>query len=102
MKTLTKLLTGLAAGFALQAHAAELKSVGDIEVPALVAETQRMSTRDGIHLVWWLPPEYWEASLAGSDMLSESARKSVIDLLRGYSMLAVVQAGRGPMGNVTF
>ena len=84
------------------AGAFEKKQPKDVDVSAMTNETQRTSYGGGVHLAWWIPPEYWEASLSRDGNVTDAARKQVLDTLRGYSMIAVVQAEVGALGNFTF
>jgi len=84
------------------AGAFERKQPKDVDVSAMTSETQRTSYAGGVHLAWWIPPEYWEASLSRDGNVTDAARKQVLDTLRGYSMIAVVQAEVGALGNFTF
>ena len=84
------------------AGAFEKKQPKDVDVSAMTNETQRTSYAGGVHLAWWIPPEYWEASLSRDGNVTDAARKQVLDTLRGYSMIAVVQAEVGALGNFTF
>ena len=84
------------------AGAFEKKQPKDVDVSAMTNETQRTSYAGGVHLAWWIPPEYWEASLSRDGNVTDAARKQVLDTLGGYSMIAVVQAEVGALGNFTF
>lgn len=98
----TFLALGLALPLCANAGAFEKKQPKDVDISAMTNETQRTSYAGGVHLAWWIPPEYWEASLSRDANVTDAARKQVLDTLRGYSMLAVVQAEVGALGNFTF
>ena len=98
----TTLALGLALSLCANASAFEKKQPKDVDISAMTNETQRTSYAGGVHLAWWIPPEYWEASLSRDANVTDAARKQVLDTLRGYSMLAVVQAEVGALGNFTF
>ena len=98
----TFLALGLALPLCANAGAFEKKQPKDVDISAMTNETQRTSYAGGVHLAWWIPPEYWEASLSRDGNVTDAARKQVLDTLRGYSMLAVVQAEVGALGNFTF
>jgi hypothetical protein len=98
----TILALGLALSLCTNASAFEKKQPKDVDISAMTNETQRTSYAGGVHLAWWIPPEYWEASLSRDANVTDTARKQVLDTLRGYSMLAVVQAEVGALGNFTF
>ena len=98
----TFLALGLALPLCANAGAFEKKQPKDVDISAMTNETQRTSYAGGVHLAWWIPPEYWEASLSRDGNVTDAARKQVLDTLRGYSMIAVVQAEVGALGNFTF
>lgn len=79
------------------AVALERKPLTDVDINALVAETQR--TKGGgenhLSLAWFVPVEYWVASL-GSEASSED-NKNMLDLLKPYFLLGVVQTDISPM-----
>jgi hypothetical protein len=102
MKKVSVLACTLGLTLSLQALAVEHKNIADVNVAALTAETQKMSNNNGVHLVWWIPPEYWEASVTSSANVAEKERDAIIKALRGYSMLAVTQAEVAPLGNIVF
>jgi len=88
--------------YAIDAHAAEQKAMQDVDISALTNETQKATNSDGVHLAWWIPPEFWAASMAHEKDMSEKARKQMLDVLNRYSMLAVVQADVGTVGNFSY
>lgn len=98
----TFLALGLVLPLCANAGAIEKKQPKDVDISAMTNETQRTSYAGGVHLAWWIPAEYWEASLSRDPNVTDAARKQVLDTLRGYSMLAVVQAEVGALGNFTF
>lgn len=103
MKILNTILAlGLTLALCTNASAFEKKRPKDVDISAMTNETQRTSYAGGVHLAWWIPLEYWEASLSRDPNVTDTARKQVLDTLRKYSMLAVVQADVGPLGNFKF
>ena len=104
MRILNTVLLTVGLSFAWSAHAGafEKKQMKDVDVAALTNETQRMSYTDGMHIAWWIPTEYWDASMSRDANVKDAARKKVIDILSRYSMVAVVQAEVGPLGNFKY
>lgn len=98
----TILILGMVLPLCANAGAIEKKQPQDVDISAMTNETQRTSYAGGVHLAWWIPPEYWQASLSKDPNVTDAARKQVLETLRGYSMLAVVQAEVGALGNFTF
>jgi hypothetical protein len=86
----------------LDALAVEPKNLKDVDVGAMTQDTQVMANAEGIHLVWWIPPEYWEASLLGDKDMSDSDRKAFLAVMKNYSMLAIAQADLSRLGTVNF
>jgi hypothetical protein len=89
-------------GCAVNANAAEPKAMKDVDISALTNETQKSTNADGVHLAWWIPPEFWAASMEREQSMSAAARKQMLDILNRYSMLAVVQADVSSVGNFSF
>lgn len=73
------------------------------DVQEIIAETQRMSgaprTTD---LVWWIPTEFWRASLANDPSATPELLASFDTTLRPYLMFAVVHGKVGPFGGVNW
>lgn len=101
MKHATRWILGFLL-FAAGTNAAEQKAVQDIDVSALTSETQKFTNAEGVHLAWWIPPEFWAASMAHQGDVTDKASKQMLDILNRYSMLAVVQADIGPLGNFSY
>lgn len=87
---------------AMQANAAEQKAMKDVDIAALTNETQKATNAEGVHLAWWIPPEFWAASMEREKDMPEKSRQQMLDILNRYSMLAVVQADVGPLGNFSY
>jgi hypothetical protein len=102
MRISTTLLVTFMGLMSLDALAVEPKDLKDVDIGAMTQETQVMANAEGIHLVWWIPPEYWEASLLGDKDMSEADRKAFLAIMKQYSMLAVAQADLSRFGTVSF
>jgi hypothetical protein len=102
MRRFSCLLLTLSATLALDAHALEQKQLNDVDVSAMTRETQKTLHADGVHLVWWIPPEYWAASIKNDSSMSSEHRKALMDVMEKYSMLAIVQAEVTPFGSFSF
>lgn len=92
----------LMALFSLDALAVEPKNLKDVDISAMTQDTQVMANAEGIHLVWWIPPEYWEASLLSDKDMSEADRNAFLTIMKKYSMLAIAQADLSRFGTVSF
>ncbi|MEM9404205.1 MAG: hypothetical protein AAGA44_17180 [Pseudomonadota bacterium] len=83
--------------------AVERKSILEVDTNALTTETQRvMADGDSLDLIWWILPEFWEATLRQDPGVPEAQADQTLDVLRGYSVVAVVQADISPFGAFRF
>ena len=55
-----------------------------------------------IDLGWWIPVEFWEASMRNNQGAQEFQINQVLDVLSPYSVLAVVQADISQFGAFSF
>ena len=102
MKLTTKLFASLAIALTFEAHAIEPKALEDVDISALTNETQKMANAEGIHIVWWIPPEYWSASSMSEGRMSKDEREELEKIMGKYSLLAVAQGEISPIGSVTY
>jgi hypothetical protein len=74
-----------------------------LDFNAFMNETQLQTPDpDRITLVWWLPEELWEWSLAQDQTVTDEGVEEFLSVLRPYVLLAVADGALGPMGGVTF
>ena len=92
----------LACTLAAGASAIEPKALEDVDISQMTRETQKTLHTEGVHLVWWIPPEYWAASMQREGSMTEDQRKALMDVMENYSMLGVVQAEVSPFGSFSF
>jgi len=79
------------------------RPLSDIDIVAMVAETQKQSPDpDVMDLVWWLPLEFWQASMAQEGSLTEKDLQDVAEVLSPYTMVSVAFGALGPFGGVTW
>ena len=65
---------------------------------ALIDETQKsVPDSDRVTLAWWLPEEFWQWSLSQNPSLTEQGIEEFLDVLRPYTLLAVVDGTIGPL-----
>lgn len=102
MKSTASIFLAVGLALSLDARSVEPKQMKDVNAAALTAETQQVSTVNGIHLAWWIPPEFWEASVSQRPDVPASGRAAILKTMRGYSMLAITQGETGPFGNINF
>ncbi len=82
--------------------ACTVTSLRAVELTKLVVESQRL-VQDGqqIVLVWWIPTEFWEASLEKNPNMTEAQRKQFIQVVDEYLIFAVSHLDVGPFGGLT-
>lgn len=102
MRLMPCLLLALGATFSLAANAIDQKDLKDVDISEMTRETQKTLHTDGVHLVWWIPPEYWAASIQNDQSMGADHRKALMDIMEKYSMLAIVQAEVTPFGSFSF
>jgi hypothetical protein len=75
-----------------------------VSVNALVEETQRMSEDPrSLSMVWWIPVEFWEASMASAAIPSTPEQiADFTSILRAYTLFAVANGALEPFGGVTW
>jgi hypothetical protein len=84
-------------------HAIQKKPLKDVDIDAFTGETQKtIGAQDSINIVWIIPIEFWEASLAQDKMLPEFQRRAFIDALKKYVLVGVVRADVSPLGAFRF
>jgi len=70
-----------------------------IDVDELLSECQRpVRGKSHAGMVWWIPPEFWEASGGTQD----PAAKALVDSLRQYTVVAVVVGKVSPLGTISW
>jgi hypothetical protein len=94
----------LVAGLALawDASALSRKAIKDVDINAMTAELQKTAPGEGIHMAWWIPTEFWEASVADDADMSDADKKALIEVMSKYSLLAVAQADVSRFGTIAF
>lgn len=74
-----------------------------VDLQALVEETQQMLRKsDAMTFVWWMPEEFWRASLAEDSTIPETAIEEFVEVLHPYIIVVAVDGRIGPFGGVTY
>ena len=74
-----------------------------IDVNALTEETQRLHPEaNRMTLVWWLPEEFWQATLAEDPTITKAQAEQFLGAIRPYAMFVVVDGKIGTFGGVTY
>jgi hypothetical protein len=78
-------------------------SAKNVDLQALTQETQRLSQKpDEMTMVWWIPEEFWSASLAQAPNMTSSQVEEFLKVIRPYTMVVVVDGTMGAFGGVTY
>jgi hypothetical protein len=94
------LVSVLAVGSGMAAAPAQSHKV-DIE--ELLKETQKGSPGSNeMTIVWWVPEQFWRASMAEDPGLTEAGITEFIEVLSPYTLFIVVDGRLGPVGGVTY
>lgn len=87
---------GLAALLGICALAGTVRAAG---VEDIVRDTQRLTVEDGsVSMIWWIPVQFWEASMRDNADLPEAARTEIIGFMAEYNVVALLRAKAGPEG----
>ncbi len=69
----------------------------------LIQEIQKRSEAAGdMTIVWWMPEDYWRASLAQSPTATPEQMQKILDTLRPYTLFAVIDGKVGTYGGVVY
>ena len=84
--------------------AAEIKPLGGIDLSRLTSETQvhKTGTDYGMRLAWWIPVEFWQATLSKNKQVSAESISEIVTTLSPYFMIAVVESDISPFGAMDF
>lgn len=81
---------------------AAFAQTGKIDIDALIDETQKSGTgKHEMTIVWWIPLEFWHATLA-EEKMSKAQIDEVLGILRPYVVVAVVDGKIGEVGKVAY
>src|SRR5512141_154153 len=90
-------------GLAMLIVAGQSHGETTLDLQALIRETQKMSTAPGhMTLVWWLPEQCWQASLAQNPNITHAESDPILKTLRLSTLIAVVDGQVGAFGGVTY
>lgn len=95
-----KIIRAISCLVVMFAGVAEVKGV---DLVALTQETQKLSQKQqAMTLAWWVPEEFWRASLAQTPAMTAAQTEEMLKVLRPYTMVAVLDGTIGPFGGVTY
>jgi hypothetical protein len=71
----------------------------DIDIQALIKETQQQSqSKNELTLVWWMPEEFFRAAMSKSQNLPPDKVEELLKPLKVYTILLVIDAKMGMFG----
>jgi len=83
--------------FAGQSHAQKLN------LQSLIKETQQTSSEPNtLTLIWWIPEQFWQASLGQDPTLTAPQIDQFLKTLRPYTVVAIVDGRVGAFGGVNY
>jgi hypothetical protein len=75
----------------------------NIDLQTMIQETQKMSKdHDEMTLVWWMPEQFWQASMEQNPAITKAKVDQMLEVIRPYTMIAVVDGHIGTFGGVTY
>ena len=75
----------------------------EVNIDQLITETQLSNgDPDDMNLVWWIPIEFWKAVFESEPSMTQDQINETIEVLKPYSMFAIVLGKIGPFGGVTY
>jgi hypothetical protein len=85
------LCLSLAIFLSARALSAQALNPKDIDLNDLMKETQNTESGSGnLSLIWWIPEQFWEASMAKRPNSSSPEANQILDSLRQYTVVAVI------------
>lgn len=77
----------------------------DVDLTALIHETQRMLQDSGqVTMVWWVPDAFWETTFRKNKNknMTASQIEGFLKVVRPYTVIAVFDGTVGPFGGITY
>jgi hypothetical protein len=86
------------------ALAAPASAEHKVKLADLIKEIQQQGSKgDDLSLVWWMPVEFWQASMAANDAPGSPQQvEQFVSVIRPYLMVAAIDGKLGPLGGPTF
>jgi hypothetical protein len=104
-KPFAPLVTALLfAAVAAPLSALEKLPIAEVSSATLTTETQLQmdSGDDHMSVLWWIPQEFWMSVFARDTATPEEGKKIMLDTLKNYSLIGVVQADIDADGGFAF
>ncbi len=79
------------------------RPIEDVSVDEMTSETQLcIEPSDGMNMTWYVPLEFWKASLAQDKSVSPADAHTMIEALRPYNIVLCVRADINSLGTFKF
>jgi hypothetical protein len=98
------ILVGLMVLCAASAMGVDRKDIGQVSTDEITQETQAVITTEGgqLHVLWWLPVEFWASALANDTMLTQQQKLAMLTTFEPYLVVAAGSAELIPFGATNF
>jgi len=74
-----------------------------VDLDQFITETQQSSSAaDEMRIVWWIPVEFWDITFQNDPATTKEQADQIVDVLKPYTIFAVVDGEIGPFGGVTY
>ena len=73
-----------------------------IDVNALISETQQRAVGEDVVLVWWIPEDFWRATIHKGTPETAAQAEAVAEVFRPYLTLVVVDGRPTPLASVKY
>lgn len=104
MKSSVLILSCLFAGLLSFTTSAEVLSLKEVDTDKLTEECQKSTPKndDGMNLVWWVPVEFWQATLMQDPTATGRDVKDMTDAMEGYITIGVIRSDISTFGAFRF
>lgn len=103
MKKLVLSMTLVALVGAALLSGAQPKKVTDIDADVLASDLQKSAEpTTGVNLIWWIPVEFWKASMLQDKSISAKDSQELIRAFEPYTVVAAVRSDIGTFGTFRF
>ena len=83
--------------------AAQPKAFTEVDTDVLTKETQvSRGGDDEMNLVWWIPHEFWQATMSADESISDDETEMMLAELKKHCIFGVVRAHIGQYGDFDF
>jgi hypothetical protein len=76
-----------------------------VDMQEVIRDTQKFKNSASgkvFQVVWWVPTDYWQAAVGPNPDFSPALKDELVDAVRPYTIVAVVEGRVGALGAVTF